>query len=175
VLIDGADYCRLIGKIPLRDLGMVLATVHGAVAANACVHRYRRKNLEHVPQDSSRDLNSVAAGIRAARSEWLQLRREPAIAAVKKAALGARWSARLLRVLLEELHVDHEVAQVMGDLPLTPARSAQAVVVALAIRHSWRVDDFRRLLRRLEPKRSRLATMPAKRRPRADSRRSAIS
>lgn len=97
------------------------------------------------------------------RSRWLKVYRQPAIAAVAKANSGARWSARLLRVLFEELHIDHDVTRAMEGLPL-PAQSAQAVIVALAIRHSWRSDDFRRLLRRLDVKRSGLATTQAKRR-----------
>ena len=62
----------------------------------------------------------------------------------------ARWSGRLLCVLLEELYVDEQAAELLGDLRRLPIkRYPQAIVVALAIRHSWRVDDLRRILKRI--------------------------
>jgi hypothetical protein len=81
---------------------------------------------------------------------WRKHEREPALEALAARFSGSKWSARLLRVLLEELHVDDEVSKIVGDLRrLRVSRSSQVVILALALRHSWRPDDFRRLLRRL--------------------------
>ncbi len=61
-----------------------------------------------------------------------------------------RWSHALLNLLLEELYVDEEIATFLGDVDHLPTdRFPQAVAVALALRHSWRKDDFDRLATRL--------------------------
>jgi hypothetical protein len=81
---------------------------------------------------------------------WRKEDRAPALQALVARVGKSRWSARLLRVLLEELHVEDEVWKLLGDVRrLRGSRSAQVVMVALAVRHSWRPDDFRRLVRRL--------------------------
>ena len=70
--------------------------------------------------------------------------------AISQGTATARWSSRLLCVLLEELYVDEEITDFVGDPRRLPvARYPQALIVALALRHSWRPDDFQRLLKRL--------------------------
>jgi hypothetical protein len=52
--------------------------------------------------------------------------------------------------LLEDLHVEDEVIELIGNLDRLPVhRYPQAVAVALALRHSWRPDDFEELVDRL--------------------------
>jgi hypothetical protein len=63
---------------------------------------------------------------------------------------GLTWSPRLLRVLLDELHVDDVYDDIVGPPDRTPRdRYAEAVTVALILRHSWRLDDLARCLKRL--------------------------
>jgi hypothetical protein len=60
------------------------------------------------------------------------------------------WSAALLGVLLEELHVDDVFEDVVGVITRLRVRHyPYAVVMALAIRHSWRPDDLARIVRHL--------------------------
>src|SRR5688572_29326806 len=60
------------------------------------------------------------------------------------------WSRALLSLLLEELHPDDSFAALLGDPETLPVRQfPQAIATAIALRHSWRFDDFTRLARRL--------------------------
>ena len=82
--------------------------------------------------------------------QWRAQVRERSLRTVAVEAARVRWSGRLLCVLLQELYVDDHVSQLVGDPRLLPlARYPQAVAVALAIRHSWRADDLRRILKRI--------------------------
>ena len=77
-------------------------------------------------------------------------RRSQSLARIAAASEEMNWSVGLLRALLEELYVDEEISQFLGDPRQLPRRRyPQAVVLAIAIRHSWQVDDLRRLTRRL--------------------------
>src|SRR3954466_1290674 len=65
-------------------------------------------------------------------------------------AAGFAWTPGLLTLLLEELHVEEIVRDLIGDPTTLPRRSyPQIVAVVLAFRHSWRPDDLRTTLRRL--------------------------
>jgi hypothetical protein len=63
---------------------------------------------------------------------------------------GLRWSEQLLAVLIDELYVDEDFVALLGEPEMLPVRRyPQALAVALALRHSWRPDDFARLVKRL--------------------------
>jgi hypothetical protein len=71
---------------------------------------------------------------------------------------GQRWTPTLIQALLEELYVDDSIVDLLGELRSIPAsRYPQLIAVALALRHSWRPDDFGRFTHRFEsPKRRRV-------------------
>jgi hypothetical protein len=55
-----------------------------------------------------------------------------------------------VNVLIEELYVEEEFNTLLGDPKSLPRRRyPQAVLLALALRHSWRPDDLACILRRL--------------------------
>ena len=63
---------------------------------------------------------------------------------------GLAWTPGLVRLLLEELYVDNEICRWVSvsrrsDVGAVP----QVVAVAIALRHSWRKDDFLETVRRL--------------------------
>ena len=62
-----------------------------------------------------------------------------------------KWTPGLLSLLLEELHAEDIVRDLIGtNLATLPSRHyPQVVAVMLAFRHSWRPDDYRTTLRRL--------------------------
>ena len=61
-----------------------------------------------------------------------------------------RWSPTLIRLLIQELHVEDDFRRLLGNPNRVAVRQyPQVVVVALAIRHSWRGDDLRQFARRL--------------------------
>ena len=60
------------------------------------------------------------------------------------------WSATLMRLLVQELHVEEDFHQLLGSPRHIPTRRyPQAVAIALAIRHSWRLDDLAEFAKRL--------------------------
>jgi hypothetical protein len=82
--------------------------------------------------------------------DWRTSVRPRALQNLARRRAGMKWSPRLLWVLLEELHVDHEIMAFIGNPRRVPqSRYAHVVAIALAIRHSWRPDDFQRFIRRL--------------------------
>lgn len=52
---------------------------------------------------------------------------------------------------MQELYVDEEIAKTLGRAPtqLPRRQYAQAIAVALVLRHSWRADDLADILDRL--------------------------
>jgi hypothetical protein len=67
---------------------------------------------------------------------------------------GVSWSPSLMRVLLEELHTEDVVTDLVGDVAALPlSRYPEVVAVAVAYRHSWKPDDFESIVRRLRLKR----------------------
>lgn len=80
------------------------------------------------------------------RDEALEFDRRRAVAALAKRAQGRRWNRALFLALLEELWVTDEFEAIMGPVQQIPNRRyAEAVVVAIALRHSWRRDDFQEI------------------------------
>jgi hypothetical protein len=68
------------------------------------------------------------------------------------AAGKLRWSRRLIETVLEELYVDDHFEELLGKpiSNLRPSQSAQAIAIALILRHSWHPDDLACILQRLE-------------------------
>ena len=89
------------------------------------------------------------------RSVWHCTKRTPSVLRLVRHTKGIRWTPGLLEILLDELFVTDDFVALLGhpiDLPVD--RYPQAVAVAMALRHSWRQDDFRRFIRRLRVRRS---------------------
>ena len=81
---------------------------------------------------------------------WRQAQRLDALRALVVRTASMRWSPRLLRVVLDELHVDGALTPLIGALQSLPSsRFPQAVALAIALRHSWRPDDFAGIAKRL--------------------------
>jgi len=74
---------------------------------------------------------------------WRSGGRVEALAEFVEQTDGLKWTKRLLLVLLEELHMGDEFDKIIGPPETLPARRwPQAVALAIALRHSWRPDDF---------------------------------
>jgi len=82
---------------------------------------------------------------------WRQTTRPHVLRALVQQTMGLRWSRRLLRVLLEELHVGDEGAALLkSPRRLAPEHAAQAVALHLIARHSWTPHDLAHVARRLQ-------------------------
>jgi hypothetical protein len=63
---------------------------------------------------------------------------------------GLDWTPGLVRLLLEELYVDDEIDRWVSPVRRkSVAAVPQVVAIAIALRHSWRMDDFFETVRRL--------------------------
>jgi hypothetical protein len=62
---------------------------------------------------------------------------------------GLAWTPGLVRLLLEELYVDDEIDRWVAVRGHSVAAVPQVVAIAIALRHSWRMDDFLETVRRL--------------------------
>ena len=119
-------------------------------------HRKTRRESARVLRLSPRA--SVRADLDLAlntRSVWHCTKRTPSVLRLVRQTKGIRWTPGLLEILLDELFVTDDFVALLGnpiDLPVD--RYPQAVAVAMALRHSWRQDDFRRFTRRLRVRRS---------------------
>jgi hypothetical protein len=83
-------------------------------------------------------------------AKWRLLDRNNDLRSLIESTTTLRWSADLLELLLQELYVDEEIVQLVGDLQKLPAgRYPQVIALALALRHSWRPDDLAGIVRRL--------------------------
>jgi hypothetical protein len=63
-----------------------------------------------------------------------------------------RWNRGLIEAVLEELYVDDHFEELLGRAPgdLRRSQYAQAIAVALILRHSWHPDDLACMLKRLK-------------------------
>jgi hypothetical protein len=74
---------------------------------------------------------------------WRREVRPRAIRLIAARAESLRWSPALLNLVLEELGVDDLFVELLGTARTIPRhRYAQAVAVAIALRHSWRLDNL---------------------------------
>lgn len=84
--------------------------------------------------------------------DWRQDGRRDALRLLARETRRAKWSPAILHALVEELYVGEEFVRLLGDPRRFPAgRYPQAVAIALALRHSWRAEDFQRTVNRLFP------------------------
>ncbi len=83
---------------------------------------------------------------------WRRETRPRSIRAAVSHTHGLRWTHSLIEAVLEELYVDDHFEELLGLAPATlPSRQyAQAVAVALLLRHSWHPDDLAYMLERLK-------------------------
>ena len=67
-----------------------------------------------------------------------------------QATADLKWTPGLLRLLIEELYVEDDIDTVLAASPqFDERRIPQIIAVAIALRHSWKVDDFYAIIRRL--------------------------
>ena len=81
---------------------------------------------------------------------WRALVRPKALRLIAERTTGLPWTNDLLTLLLDELYVEDLFTVLVGPPHRLPAsRYAQAVAVAIALRHSWRPDDLADVAQRL--------------------------
>ena len=84
------------------------------------------------------------------REQWRNALRPKAVRLLAERAATLTWSPMLLRLLLEDIHPDDLFLDVIGKAERLPVRRyAQAVAVALALRHSWERADLLQFSKRL--------------------------
>ena len=82
-------------------------------------------------------------------TEWRDGRLD-AMRALSSRVTTLRWSPTLFRMLIEELFIEEDFARVCGSPRKLPLRRyPQGVLIALALRHSWREDDLKRFMQRI--------------------------
>ena len=83
---------------------------------------------------------------------WRRDTRPRIVRAAVSATKAIRWSPVLIEAVLEEMYVDDHFEELLGRSPgdLRPGQYAQAVAVALILRHSWHPDDLACMLKRLK-------------------------
>lgn len=88
----------------------------------------------------------------AASRRWRRDGRPKSIRAAVFATRALRWNRSLIEAVLEELYVDDHFEELLGRAPgdLRPGQYAQAIAVALILRHSWHPDDLACMLKRLK-------------------------
>jgi hypothetical protein len=106
---------------------------------------------------NTRSSSARAPGLRGSLPEdgatrrWRRHARPKAVRTAVSATESIRWNRRLLEAILEELYVDDHFEELLGleRGDLRPRQSAQAIAVALILRHSWHPDDLAWILKRL--------------------------
>jgi hypothetical protein len=100
------------------------------------------------PQRTNRRSSGLAD---AATRRWRRDTRPESIRAAVSATKRIRWTRPLIEAVLEELYVDDHFEELIGRAPgdLRPGQYAQAIAVALILRHSWHPDDLTCILKRL--------------------------
>ena len=87
--------------------------------------------------------------------------RARSLSSLERKTRDMKWTPALLRMVVEELGVVDDVVKLLGRRRLETAGCIpQVIAVALALRHSWRVDDFTATLRRLRRSMRRHAMRP---------------
>ena len=87
-----------------------------------------------------------------ATRRWRRNTRPGSVRAAVSATKSLRWNRRLIEAVLDELYVDDHFEELLGRAPgdLRPGQYAQAIAVALILRHSWHPDDLACMLKRLK-------------------------
>jgi hypothetical protein len=87
--------------------------------------------------------------------------RERALRQLAPRARGLPWSRRLILLLLDELGEVDDLEDLLGSVRRLPAqRYPEAVALAIALRYSWRRDQFRWIARRIRALANRSRTPP---------------
>ena len=86
---------------------------------------------------------------------WRREVRPRAVSFIAARTQTLRWSPALLDLVLEELAIDDLFVELLGTARTIPRhRYAQALAVAIALRHSWRPDTLASVANRLGLERS---------------------
>jgi hypothetical protein len=111
----------------------------------------RRPATSTVASSGKRNSRVTVTGNGVAARRWRYAVRPRVLRSVVSTTKSLSWSSALLRVLLEELHVDEGLEDLLGVPPqhLKRRQYPQAVAVAVILRHSWRADDLTCILKRL--------------------------
>lgn len=104
--------------------------------------------LRKRPPNNEREFGAANAATR----RWRRDGRPGSIRAAVSATESLRWSRPLIEAVLEELYVDDHFEELLGTAPgnLRSGQYAQAVAVAVILRHSWHPDDLACVLKRLK-------------------------
>jgi hypothetical protein len=83
---------------------------------------------------------------------WRRDVRPTAVRAAVSATKALHWTRPLIEAILEELYVDDHFEELLGRAPgdLRSSQYAQAIAVALILRHSWHPDDLACMIKRLQ-------------------------
>jgi hypothetical protein len=102
--------------------------------------------------DKALHKNRRSGPVDATTRRWRRNARPKAIRAAVSSTKAVRWSRPLIEAVLEELYVDDHFEELLGRAPgdLRPGQYAQAIAVALLLRHSWHPDDLACMLKRLK-------------------------
>ena len=104
------------------------------------------------PGKRSLTTKGTSGAANAATRRWRRDGRPESIRAAVSATKSLRWSRPLIEAVLDELYVDDHFEELLGRAPgdLRPGQYAQAIAVALILRHSWHPDDLACMLKRLK-------------------------
>ena len=107
-----------------------------------------RSRHEQRPAKHSRG----AVSRRNTAKRWRRDTRPQLVRAAVSATNAIRWSPVLIETVLEELYIDDHFEELLGRAvgDLRPGQYAQAIAVALILRHSWHPDDLACMLKRLK-------------------------
>jgi hypothetical protein len=100
------------------------------------------------PENNKRMIGAANAATR----RWRQNGRPKSIRATVSATKSLHWSRPLIEAVLEELYIDDHFEELLGTAPgdLRSGQYAQAVALAVILRHSWHPDDLACVLQRLK-------------------------
>jgi hypothetical protein len=102
------------------------------------------KTKDEERADAGRDVEAFIKDVEET-DRWRTEERVGALRRIAALAANARWSRALLSQLVDELTVNDVFYDLVGDPGKLPRRRyPQAVILALAIRHSWRRDALSR-------------------------------
>ena len=103
-----------------------------------------RSSRPNVEKGASRPTDS-------ATRRWRRDTRPKSVRAAVSATKGIRWTRPLIEAVLDELYVDDHFEELLGRAPgdLQSGQYAQAIAIALILRHSWHQDDLACMLKRL--------------------------
>jgi hypothetical protein len=114
----------------------------------ACTSHNTPRPAEPLIETASQ--RSLSSQRRASMEIWCRDVRPRAVRLIAARTQTLRWSPALLALVLEELAIDDLFVELLGTARTIPRhRYAQAVAVAIALRHSWRPDSLASVANRL--------------------------